>query len=151
MKHESLNSNLIVVINPVPMDVIRNTFPEHRIMTDAEFYTILNNGFFNGKPYTLDSIDELTRAIEDDCISGKKIIVHVFNPLIINFLEVDSGIENETEISLGRFVFYTKDKEFIPALSIPMLAKKLDILSIGEAVCDSLASSLQESYDRKIN
>lgn len=148
MNNSSLNSNLIVVINPVSSDEIRKNFPEHRIMTDAEFYTILNNGYFNGKPYTLDTIDELTRAIEDDCLSGKKILVHVFNPLIINYLEVDADIENEAEISLGRFAFYTKDKQFIPALSIPMLAKKLDILCIGEAVCDSLVSSLQESHDR---
>lgn len=151
MRHKNLNDNLIVVINPAPQKEIKDAFPGYKLMDDYAFYNILNGEQFVLTTYNLDSLDALMLSIEKGCEDGEKIVIHTFNPLIVNFLEIHDKEELSLERSARRFAFYTDKNDFIPALKIPSLVKKLDFMSVGEAVCDSYCESMQESWNTVLN
>lgn len=137
------HKNLIVLINAAPLALIKSEFPDHHIYTDADIYSIFNgNEYFFSKPYTIDDIEQFCQSIE---AHAKKfnILIHTFNPLIINYLEGYPPHEDlrkntfSTPLSIDRFFIYNKNEEFVKILENPAFAGKLDCLSMGEAVADS--------------
>ena len=124
---------------------IKLEFPEHKIYTDADLFSILNgNESFLGKKYSQDDMHELCKEIEKDAAINK-LLIHTFNPSLINLLEAHTvGVNDYSifsmELSKDRFFIFNSEQEFIQLLKIPEFARKLDILSVGEAVCDSIIS-----------
>jgi hypothetical protein len=137
------HKNLIVLINAAPSDIIKKEFPNHHVYTDANIFSIFNgNEYFFSKPYTNDDIKEFCESIEEH--SKKfKILIHTFNPLLINFLEAYGPDENGKDdfsmsLSEDRFLAYNKNNEFIKILQVPDFAEKIGFMTVGEAFSDSI-------------
>lgn len=138
------NGTLKVLVNCAPSDSILTYFHDFEVITDVELFPILNGTTpFMEKKFNHESYDELAKAIEKYTLDGdKKVLIHSFNPLVHNFLEVGndkepSGYVTDVDGCAKRFVIYTGDNEFISLLDIPTVRKKLDVMSIGEAICDT--------------
>jgi hypothetical protein len=135
-------NNLVVLVNAAKVSDICAAFPDHSVYTDADFYEIFSGAKpFLGKEYGQDDISELCKAF-DEAAKDKKILIHTFNPLLINFLEVHTSDKNDysvfsLELSQERFFIFNNEKKFVPLLKIPEFARKLDVLSVGEAICDA--------------
>lgn len=141
-------TNLIVLVNAAKADQIKKAFPDHHVYNDAHFFSILNGDeYFFGKKYGYDDIRDMCEMIE---LMAEKhqLLIHTFNPLIINLLEAyapdeanDGKLGFSMPLSEKRFALLNNEGEFVPLLKIPEFARKLDILCVGEAVCDSIISN----------
>lgn len=146
-------ANLLVIPNAVSSDIIKATFPNHTLITDGDIFCYLNNKPFNGKTFSIDTIEELCTEFVNLCANGSLIIVHSFNPLVHNYLacpfdpqsQMDSAnttqnhFLDDMEATKSRFIAYT-DKAKVPfffsLLDIKLVWKKMESLAIGEAICD---------------
>ncbi|CAH7397841.1 hypothetical protein VCHA53O466_50109 [Vibrio chagasii] len=134
--------NLLVLVNSVSKaDIVRH-FPDYEIMTDAELFPILNGQklFLRDSYFTHESYEELCKALEEYS-KERKLIIHSFNPLIHNYLEVCEGelpdIKTDLEACARRFIIYTYNNAFTSLFEIPNIRMKMDCMSVGEAICDT--------------
>ncbi|WP_210499240.1 hypothetical protein [Vibrio crassostreae] len=138
------NGILKVLVNCAPSDAISTHFHDFEVITDVELFPILNGSTpFMEKKFNHESYAELAETIEKYALGDKKkVLIHSFNPLVHSFLEVGNNKEpseyiTDVEGCAERFTIYVGDNQFASLLDIPSVRNKLDILSIGEAICDT--------------
>jgi hypothetical protein len=121
---------LKVIINKCPKDIMKNIVNNyHIILTDKEIYPILNSEeCFNGKKYSFnkieDFVDEISRLGNE-----KNVLIHTFNPLILNFFEDNIAKES--------FIIIKNSGDFIKFFDNENSKIKLECMGPGEAVIDT--------------
>ncbi|MCY9861369.1 hypothetical protein OTK49_02410 [Vibrio coralliirubri] len=147
--------SLIVLASPAPQANILQAYPNHRLITEGQIFNHLSGKPFAGTQYGLDSIEQLCGAFVAESIKSP-LIIHTFNPVIQNFLmcyepRTNSGdrLVEDLDSTRERFLLWkatNNDGLFFRALDIDAIAKKLDVLCIGEALCDSLLEAEINNY-----
>jgi hypothetical protein len=134
------HANLVVLINSASAADIKAEFPDHHVYTDADLFSILNGDVrFFSDLYNQGDIQKVCEVIEKNSIKFP-ILIHTFNPLIINYLEAYADDKFCMILSKKRFYLANNENKFIRILEIPEFTKKIDTLCVGEAVCDSYLS-----------
>lgn len=131
------HANLIVLVNSSSAADIKTEFPDHHVYNDRDIFSILNGEVrFFSDLYSQADLQKFCEKVEER--SEKfPLLIHTFNPLIVNYLEAHDNKEFSMDLSKKRFYIANNNKEFIRLLEIEEFAKKIDTLSVGEAVCDS--------------
>jgi hypothetical protein len=85
--------------------------------------------------FGLDSMEELCDAFVDHS-KETPLVIHTFHPVIQNYLGVYDESNNLILSGCKERFMINKDGEFVSLFEIENLVKKLDILSVGEAIFD---------------
>lgn len=121
---------LTIIVSKCKREVIDSMVKDFDIfISDKDIYPILNSeSYFNGKEYSFYDIesfaDEIVRISKE-----KKVLIHTFNPLILNFFEDDIARESF-------FIIKNKDK-LIKFFDDERINEKLMCMNPGEAVVDT--------------
>lgn len=121
---------LTIIVSKCKREVIDSMVKDFDVfISDKDIYPILNSeSYFNGKEYSFYDIesfaDEIVRVSKE-----RKVLVHTFNPLILNFFEDDIARESF-------FIIKNKDK-LIKFFDDERINKKLMCMNPGEAVVDT--------------
>lgn len=140
-----MNNNLIVIASAAPLLNIQRAFPDHRIVDDGQIFQILNGTPFDEKQFGLDTIEQLCDAFVAQS-EKEALVIHTFNPVIQNYLmcylpleKPEDRLVDDLGATRQRFQLWKptgNDGLFISALDIANIAKKMDVLCIGDALCD---------------
>lgn len=145
-----MTPNLLVLVTRAPREAIEAAYPNHTILNDADIFQILNGEKdLDGDDIKFDDFEKLGAKLEEMEVSGKSILVHTFNPLIPNYLEAGEkpdGVNfvTDTDACEKRFLIYSGGA-FKSLFSIPSIGKKMEVMGVGDAICDTLLSECVES------
>lgn len=103
------------------------------VLTDGDIYEILNGKQFEGRNYTVENLGDFVDKIVDIGYNEKDVIVHTFNPLVLNFLHDVVAIES---------VYYAHDNVLFRVFEHASMMEKLTILGVGEVICDTYINLL---------
>jgi len=103
------------------------------VLTDGDIYEILNGKQFEGQNYTVEKMGDFVDKIVDIGRNNKDVIVHTFNPLVLNFLNDVVAIES---------VYYAHDNVLFRVFEHDSMIEKLTILGVGEVICDTYINLL---------
>lgn len=123
---------ITVIVNKYPEI---KTFSKNKILiSDVDFYKA-----FNGEPLfgTVYDIEDLNQMIIDikSYATENDIVIHTFNPLILNFFEdSDKDIFYYWSVNQSELKMFFEDE---------FNCKKLQVMGIGECICDTEISKLQ--------
>jgi hypothetical protein len=98
------------------------------VITDADIYNIFNGREFDGVQFKAYAIDEFIDKIIEIANNGKTVVLHTFNPLILNFVPDEIAID---------CIFYSKDGELEKLFSHDFVKEKLAFMEVGEAILDT--------------
>lgn len=103
------------------------------VLTDGDIYEILNGKQFEGRNYTVEKLGDFVDKIVDIGYNEKDVIVHTFNPLVLNFLHDVVALES---------VYYAHDNVLFRVFEHDSMIEKLTILGVGEVICDTYINLL---------
>lgn len=112
---------------------IKNYSKNKILINDNDFYNIFNGQKFFDNTYDIEKLKELINDIKEYSINND-IVIHTFNPLILNFFD-DSDKDifyYYDSIKIGLYKFFDNFHTL----------KKLEVLGIGEVICDTRISDL---------
>lgn len=98
------------------------------VITDAEIYHIFNGREFQGVQFKAYAIDEFIDKLIEIASNGKTVVLHTFNPLILNFVPDEIAID---------CVFYSKDGELKKLFNHDFVRAKLASMEVGEAISET--------------
>lgn len=123
---------LIVIINKCKNSIIKSIEKELEIditITDKNIYSILNSEIdFNGKKHSLYKIEKFVDEIVN-VSNSKRVLLHTFNPLILNFFE--------DEVAKNSFVTTIDGINFTKFFENEKNKSKLECMGPGEVVIDT--------------
>lgn len=122
---------ITVIVNKYPNI---NEFSKNKILiNDLDFYKVFNGEPFFGTVYDIEDLNQMIIDIKAHSVDND-IVLHTFNPLILNFFE-----DSDKDI----FYYWSKDQsELKMFFEDEFTLKKLQIMGIGECVCDTYISQM---------
>lgn len=156
MKMDKQIPNLLVLVNSAPQPTIRENYPEHEIFDDSSIFRAIN-----GMPVTLggsvisaSGFSDLAKKIEENIKLGKKILIHSFNPVVINSLESrkttggfkPASVVTDLESCKSRFIVFDNGR-FSSLLDSKSVKDEINLMGIGEA----LSRPLFMAHSRELN
>jgi hypothetical protein len=97
-------------------------------ITDKHIFDIFNGQEFYGCEYDIEKIEELMDKIVE-LSQNTNIVLHTFNPSVLNFLTDEQGIES--------VCYANKNGELVKFFSHDLTLKKLQMLGVGETISDT--------------
>lgn len=134
---------LNIIINECKQDVLNKHFGLNKIIfiNDGHIYSFINgDAAFAGKVFSNNtaSLEEFGQALLElnNKFPAEDIVVHTFNPLILNLFSDEQAKEF--------FVYYDKKRDcFKPVFTIKSMLEKLQYMSAGDAVAETDSDNLR--------
>jgi len=134
---------LSIIINECKQEILNKHFDLNKIVfiNDGHIYSFINgDAVFAGKVFSnnASSLEEFGRALLElnNNFSQEDIVVHTFNPLILNLFDDEQAKEF--------FVYYDKKRDcFKPVFTIKSMLEKLQYMSAGDAVAETDSDNLR--------
>ena len=145
-----MSIQVAVLTTPAPKDVVAKFFDEHLIIDDGILFHMLNTGYIvNGKNIKI-SQDDLIGSFENTLcyLDAPHILVHTFNPLVINALEV---VDDDPQHLRKIFYIYSNLVGFNDLMKHKSLIEKTQVMSIGEAIIDTIMSIIINDFEKGEN
>lgn len=141
---------IVVLTTPAPQEKIIDSFKDFFVINDAMLFSALNHENtllpFNFSLQQDHIIDELEYSLLE--LGFPKILIHTFNPLIINALEPNSSDDKRLTKS---FVLYAKNIGFRNILEHKSITKKIEVMSIGEVIADTFMQDIIDDFENNKN
>lgn len=127
---------MIVIVNKANIKKIQKS--NSILITDRDIYDYLNGEkLFFGVDCSQQHLPEDIIAdtlSQLDSVKQERIILHTFNPIILNYFEDDFAIKN--------FYYQDKNGNLVKLFDHESMREKLTMAGPGEVVCDTIISEL---------
>ncbi len=139
-----MNMQINIIVSKAPLGALSVEFGPQVVINDGDLFNMLNGGVTIHDHFITLHQDELIGGLEKKLLelNAERIVIHTFNPMVINALEPH---KNDHVRLNKRFFLYNDREEFVDLLCIESFSKKLEVLSLGEAVVDSYMRTLSAS------
>lgn len=134
---------LNIIINECKQEILSKHFDLNKIVfiNDGHIYSFINgDAAFAGKVFSNNtmSLESFAQALLEmnDKFPKENIVVHTFNPLILNIFS--------DEQAKDFFIYYDKRRDcFKPVFTIKSMLEKLQYMSAGDAVAETESDNLR--------